>query len=142
MPWTISVDTLLHLLLFCAHIIIINNSVNAHGDTAASAAVATEVAKSVNNNNNADNKKPDYIHFDNKYYVENETYYSDKRQIIEEYFRQSATSVKSSSSSSNSGVKDHKFYVNMNSSGISNSMTTDSIINANILVNEDQLPGN
>lgn len=109
MHWTISVDTLLHLLLFCAHIITINNSVNAHGD----------MAKSVNGG--ADNIKPDYINFDNKYYVENETYYSDKRQIIEEYFRQSATSVKSSSSS----VKDHnKFYVNMSST------TTESVINA------------
>lgn len=102
MHWTIS-DTLLHLLLFCTHIITINNSVSAHGDIAKSA-------------NGADNIKPDYLNFDNKYYVENETYYSDKRQIIEEYFRQSATSVKSS-------VKDHKFYVNMSS------VTTESVIN-------------
>lgn len=111
MHWTISVDILLHLLLFSTHIITINNSANAHGDITKSA-------------NGADNIKPDYLNFDNKYYVENETYYSDKRQIIEEYFRQSATSVKSS-------VKDHKFYVNM--SGV----TTESVINVDVKVIEN-----
>lgn len=111
MHWTISVDTLLHLLLFCTHIIIINNFSSVNGN----------IAKG--DSKNGDNK-PDYIHFDGtKYYVENETYNSDKRQIIEEYFRQSATSVKSNS------IKDHKFYVNMTS------VTTESIINAF----EDQL---
>lgn len=100
---TTSVDTLLHSLLFCAHIIIINNSVSVHGDIAKSAAGA----------------KSDYIHFDGtKYLVENETYHSEKRLIIEEYFRQSATSAKSSS------VKDiYKFHVNM-------SETTESLNNA------------
>lgn len=104
MHWTMSVDTLLHSLLFCAHIIIINNLVNVHGD----------IAKSSDNKN-----KPDYIHFDGtKYLVENETYHSEKRLIIEEYFRQSATSAKSNS------VKDvYKFHVNM-------SDTTESINSA------------
>jgi hypothetical protein len=79
-----------------------------------------DIAKSANNGDN----KPDYIHFDNsKYYVENETYHSDKRQIIEEYFRQSATSVKSSN------VKEYKFNT-MNMS----SETTESGINS--IVNE------
>lgn len=111
---TISVDTLLHSLLFCAHIIIINNFVSVHGD----------IAKSANNGDN----KPDYIHFDNsKYYVENETYHSDKRQIIEEYFRQSATSAKSSSS-----VKEYKFNT-MNMS----SETTESGINSSLNERDD-----
>lgn len=103
MHWTMSVDTLLHSLLFCAHIIIINNFVSVHGD----------IAKPVGEN------KPDYIHFDGtKYLVENETYHSEKRLIIEEYFRQSASSAKSSS------IKDiYKFHVNM-------SETTESINSA------------
>lgn len=100
MHWTTTVDTLLHSLLFCAHIIIINNLVNVNGD----------IAKSSEN-------KADYIHFDGtKYLVENETYHSEKRLIIEEYFRQSATSAKS--------IKDiYKFHVNM-------SETTESVNNA------------
>lgn len=106
-----SVDTLLHSLLFCAHIIVINNFVNVHCD----------IAKSGKNN-------PDYIHFDGtKYLVENETYHSEKRQIIEEYFRQSATSAKSSS------IKDiYKFHVNM-------SETTESVNNAAVETSGDDV---
>lgn len=110
MHWTMSVDTILHSLLFCAHIIIINNLVSVHGDIAA-----------------GDNKsKPDYIHFDGtKYLVENETYHSEKRLIIEEYFRQSATSAK------NNFKDDYKFHVNM-------SETTESVNSADVKSSDDE----
>jgi hypothetical protein len=76
MHWTISVGTLLHLLLFCAHIII--NFV---------CCAITQPSKS-------DPIIPDYAHFETLYFGENETYNSDKRLIIEEFYRQSALSVK------------------------------------------------
>jgi hypothetical protein len=73
-----------------------------------------EIAKSATGDNKS---KPDYIHFDGtKYLVENETYHSEKRLIIEEYFRQSATSAKSNS------IKD-VYRLNM-------SETTESVNNA------------
>jgi hypothetical protein len=84
MHWTISVGTFLHLL-FYAHIIIINF-------------VLCAITQSDSDT------KSDYNHFDSKYFGENETYNNDKRLIIEDFYRQSALSVKS--------IKDISFHVN------------------------------
>jgi hypothetical protein len=45
-------------------------------------------------NDNTDIKL-DYNHFESKYFGENETYNNDKRQIIEDFYRQSALAAKS-----------------------------------------------
>lgn len=87
MHWTMSVGYLLHLL-FYAHIIIINNFIDC----------AIQSSES-------DNIKGDYNYFESKYFGENETYNNDKRLIIEEYYRQSALSVKN--------IKDISFHINM-----------------------------
>jgi len=84
MHWTISVGTFLHLL-FYAHIIIINF-------------VLCAITQSESDT------KSDYNNFDSKYFGENETYNNDKRLIIEDFYRQSALSVKS--------IKDISFHVN------------------------------
>ncbi|XP_070500295.1 uncharacterized protein [Chironomus tepperi] len=84
MHWTISVGTFLHLL-FYAHIIIINF-------------VLCGITQSESDINT------DYNHFDSKYFGENETYNNNKRLIIEDFYRQSALSVKS--------IKDISFHVN------------------------------
>ncbi|KAG5679583.1 hypothetical protein PVAND_009143 [Polypedilum vanderplanki] len=76
--WTMSVDTFLHLL-----IIIITNCV-----------ILTQ----------SDNSDSDYNHFESKYFGENETYNNDKRLIIEDFYRQSAFSMKS--------IKDINFQIN------------------------------
>jgi hypothetical protein len=76
MHWTVSAGTLLHLL-FCALIVAVNF---------VCALIAT--------NDNTD-IKADYNHFESKYFGENETYNNDKRQIIEDFYRQSSLAAKS-----------------------------------------------
>lgn len=75
MLWTVSAGALLHLL-FCALIVAIN--------------VCSLIATA---NDNTDIKM-DYNHFESKYFGENETYNNDKRQIIEDFYRQSALAAK------------------------------------------------
>lgn len=75
MLWTVSAGALLHLL-FCALIVAIN--------------VCSLIAMA---NDNTD-MKMDYNHFESKYFGENETYNNDKRQIIEDFYRQSALAAK------------------------------------------------
>lgn len=82
---TVSAGTLLHLL-FCALIVAVNF-------------VCTLIAA----NDNAD-IKTDYNHFESKYFGENETYNSDKRLIIEDFYRQSALAAKS--------ISEMSFHVN------------------------------
>lgn len=76
MHWTVSAGTLLHLL-FYALIVAVNF-----------------VCSLIVANDNAD-IKTDYNHFESKYFGENETYNSDKRLIIEDFYRQSALAAKS-----------------------------------------------
>lgn len=75
MHWTVSAATLLHLL-FCALIV-------------AACFVCTLVA-----NDNSE-LRTDYNRFESKYFGENETYNNDKRQIIEDFYRQSSLAAKS-----------------------------------------------
>lgn len=86
MHWTISVGTFLYLL-FYAHIVIINF------------AICTTQGES--------DIKSDYNHFESKYFDENETYSNDKRLIIEDFYRQSALSVKN--------IQDISFHINATS---------------------------
>jgi hypothetical protein len=76
MHWTVSAGTLLHLL-FCALIVAVNFvfALIAPNDNAAI--------------------KTDYNHFESKHFGENETYNSDQRLIIEDFYRQSALAAKS-----------------------------------------------
>jgi hypothetical protein len=71
MHWTVSVGTLLHLL-FCALLVAVNF------------VCAVD-----------DNAEADYNRFEGKYFGENETYNSDKRLIIEDFYRQSSLAAKS-----------------------------------------------
>lgn len=85
-----SVGTFLHLLLFYAHIIIIIiNFVSCDGDI-----------------------KSDFNHFESKYFSENDTYNNNKRLIIEDFYRQSAISVKN--------IKDISFHINASNININN----------------------
>jgi hypothetical protein len=98
MHWTVSVGTLLHLL-FYAHIIIINFVL----------CVSDEQQQhqiDVDGGDDMLNKLNDYKHFDSsKYYAsENDSYNNDKRLIIEDFYRQSALSVKN--------IKDISFHIN------------------------------
>lgn len=52
----------------------------------------------------SDSSDSDYNHFESKYFGENETYNNDKRLIIEDFYRQSAFSMKS--------IKDINFQIN------------------------------
>jgi hypothetical protein len=83
MHWTVSTWRFqLHILL-CASVVVIE----------------FVVALNAPNINNIDDAKlsKDYKHFASKYFAsENETYTSDKRLIIEEFYRQSALSAKNS----------------------------------------------
>lgn len=75
MHWTVSAGTLSHLL-FCALIVAVNF-------------VCTLIAS----DDNAD-VRTDYNQFESKYFGENETYNSDKRLIIEDFYRQSSLAAK------------------------------------------------
>jgi hypothetical protein len=73
MHWTASVGTLLHLL-FCAFI------------------VAVSFVRAVDDSTDA---QADYNRFESKYFGENDTYNSDKRLIIEDFYRQTSLAAKS-----------------------------------------------
>jgi hypothetical protein len=73
MHWTASVGTLLHLL-FCAFI------------------VAVSFVRAVDDSADA---QADYNRFESKYFGENDTYNSDKRLIIEDFYRQTSLAAKS-----------------------------------------------
>lgn len=75
MHWTGSAGTILHLL-FRALIV-------------AACFVCTLIA-----NENSELRN-DYNHFESKYFGENATYNNDKRQIIEDFYRQSSLATKS-----------------------------------------------
>lgn len=74
MHWTVSAGTLLHLL-FCALIVAVNF-----------VRIATDDNSDV---------RADYNRFESKYFGENETYNSDKRHIIEDFYRQSSLAARS-----------------------------------------------
>jgi hypothetical protein len=76
MHWTVSAGSLLHLL-FCVLIVAVN--------------FMCSLIAAANDNTDI---ITDYNHFESKYFGENETYNNDKRQIIEDFYRQSALAAK------------------------------------------------
>lgn len=105
MHWTMSVGTFLHLL-FYAHIIIINFILCAI--TQSDSDIQTDYSN----------------HFDSKYFGENETYNNDKRLIIEDFYRQSALSVKN--------IKDISFFINATTALSSVDSTSSSTVMVNV----------
>lgn len=104
MHWTISVGTLLHLL-FYAHIIIINFVL-----CAITQQQQQQQQQNLDDSENIMMKIGDYNAFESKYFAENDSYNNDKRQIIEDFYRQSALSVKS--------IKDISFHINSSATSV------------------------
>ena len=89
--------------------------------------VCALISSTANDNiKNSNNDKNEYDYQQNKHYSENETYLSDKRLIIEEYYRQSAISV--TNFRDNFNVNNHK-----------NHSSKHNIVNDNTVVDNDSV---